>query len=147
MSAFLDAWPPHDGPETAPIRRASLREMQQPWRPSAMRVVLDKTASTSHLTATAYGYGLSVTQTCQFRAIVAHSGGLPGYGSLMRWLPDYGVGIIAFGNVTYTGWGNVVGRAIDRLAQTGGLRPREVRPSPALVAARDDVSKLVVTVG
>ena len=110
VSAFLDAWPPRDGPETGPIRRASLREMQQPWRPSGMRVVLDKSTSATHLTSTSYGYGLSVTQTCQFRAIVAHSGGLPGYGSLMRWLPDYGVGIIAFGNVTYTGWNNAVGR-------------------------------------
>ena len=76
--------------------------------------------------------------------MVAHSGGLPGYGSLMRWLPDYGVGIIAFGNVTYTGWNNAVAAAIDRLARTGGLSPRPATPSAALVAARDDVSKLVV---
>jgi CubicO group peptidase (beta-lactamase class C family) len=144
VSAFLDAWPPRDGPEIGPVRRASLREMQQPWRPSGMRVVLDKLTSATHLTSTSYGYGLSVTQTCQYRAVVAHSGGLPGYGSLMRWLPDYGVGIIAFGNVTYTGWNNAVGAAIDRLDRTGGLRPREVRPSTALVSARDDVSKLVV---
>jgi CubicO group peptidase (beta-lactamase class C family) len=144
VSAFLEAWPPRDGAETGPLRRASLREMQQPWRPSGMRVVLDKSTSATHLTSTSYGYGLSVTQTCQYRAVVAHSGGLPGYGSLMRWLPDYGVGIIAFGNITYTGWNNAVGAAIDRLDRTGGLRPREVRPSAALVAARDAVSTLVV---
>jgi hypothetical protein len=84
-----------------------------------------------------------VTQTCEYRAIVAHSGGLPGFGSVMRWLPDYGVGFIAFGNLTYTGWGRVTGEAIDRLARTGGLQPREVQPSAALVAARDAVSKLV----
>ena len=36
------------------------------------------------------------------------------------------------------------GEAIDRLDRTGGLQPREIRPSPALVAARDAVSKLVV---
>jgi hypothetical protein len=144
VSAFLDAWPPRDGPDTGPIRRASLREMQQPWRPASMRVVLDKSTSATHLTSTAYGYGLRVTQTCQYRTIVDHSGGLPGYGSLMRWLPDYGVGIIAFGNVTYTGWTNAVGAAIDRLDRTGGLLRRDVQPSAALVAARDDVSKLVV---
>ena len=38
-----------------------------------------------------------------FPFVVAHSGGLPGFGSQMRWLPDYGVGIVAFGNLTYTG--------------------------------------------
>jgi CubicO group peptidase (beta-lactamase class C family) len=144
VGALLAAWPPRDGAEGGPIGRASLREMQQPWRPSGMRVVLDKSTSATHLTSSGYGYGLSVTQTCQYRAIVAHSGGLPGYGSLMRWLPDYGVGIIAFGNVTYTGWGNAVGAAIDALDRSGGLTRREVQPSAALTAARDDVSKLVV---
>jgi hypothetical protein len=144
VALFLDAWPPRDGPERAPLRRASLREMQQPWRPSTTRVVLDKSAVSAHLTAGSYGYGLSNTQTCQFRSAIAHGGGLPGYGSLMRWLPDYGVGIIAFGNLTYTGWGNIVGAAFDRLERTGGLVPRQVVASPALVTARDDVSKLVV---
>jgi CubicO group peptidase (beta-lactamase class C family) len=144
VAALLEAFPPRDGPEGGPIRRASLREMQQSWRPSTMRVVLDKSTSATHLTATGYGFGLSVTQTCDFQAIIAHGGGLPGYGSLMRWLPEYGVGIITFGNLTYTGWNRVVGEAIYRLHRTGALLPREVRPSPALVAARDSVSKLIV---
>jgi CubicO group peptidase (beta-lactamase class C family) len=144
VALFLDAWPPRDGAEPGPLRRASLREMQQPWRPSTMRVVLDKSAMSAHLTSGSYGYGLSNTQTCQFRSAIAHGGGLPGYGSLMRWLPDYGVGMIAFGNLTYTGWGNTVGAAFDRLERTGGLVPRQIVPSPALVAARDDVSKLIV---
>jgi CubicO group peptidase (beta-lactamase class C family) len=143
VSALLDAWPARDGPETGPVRRASLREMQQAWRPSGTRVVLDKSTKAPRLTSTSYGYGLSVAQTCDFGAIVAHSGGLPGYGSVMRWLPDYGVGIIAFGNRTYTGWGQVVGEAFDLLTKTGGLQPRAVRPSTALVEARDAVSKLV----
>jgi hypothetical protein len=140
---YLDAWPPRDGPETAPLRRASLREMQQAWRPSASRVVLDKAAYTAQLTDTSYGFGLSHTQTCEFRAVIAHSGGLPGYGSLMRWLPDYGVGIIAFGSLTYTGWSTIVGSAFEQLERTGGLVPRQVAPSSALVAARDDVSALI----
>jgi CubicO group peptidase (beta-lactamase class C family) len=143
ISVLLGAWPPRDAPESGPIQRASLREMQQPWRPSAMRVTRDASANAPQLTSTSYGFGLSVTQTCDYRAIVAHGGGLPGYGSLMRWLPDHGVGIIAFGNLTYTSWNRVVGEAIDRLAGTGGLQPREIRPSLALIAARDDVSKLV----
>jgi CubicO group peptidase (beta-lactamase class C family) len=144
VAAFLEAFPPRNDSDKGPIRRASLREMQQPWRPSATRVVRDPQTNGAALTASSYGYGLSVTQTCQYRAMVAHSGGLPGYGSLMRWLPEYGVGIIAFGNVTYTGWGRVVGEAFDRLAATGGLQPRAVSPSDDLVAAQRSVSELVV---
>ena len=144
VGAFLAAWPPRDGPETLPVRRASLREMQQAWRPSFTRVSRDRATGVVQLTASSYAFGLGVTQTCDFRLTVAHSGGLPGFGSQMRWLPDYGVGIIAFGNLTYTGWGAAVGDAIDRLAKTGGLQPREVQPSKALVDARDSVSRLIV---
>ena len=144
VGALLDAWPPRDGPERGPISRASLREMQQPWRPSGMRVVRDTSTNAVHLTASSYGYGLGITQTCQFRTIVAHGGGLPGYGSLMRWFPEHGIGIIAFGSLTYTGWGRVVGEATDRLIATGGFQAREQRPSRELVAARDAVSKLIV---
>lgn len=144
VAVMMDAWPPRDGPEKGPVRRASLREMQQPWRPSGVRVARDGSTSGVTLASSSYGYGLGITETCDFRAVVAHGGGLPGYGSLMRWLPDYGVGIIAFGNLTYTGWGRVVSDAIDRMAKTGGLEPRQSAPSPALVASRDAVSKLII---
>ena len=52
-------------------------------------------------------------QTCGFAHVVAHSGGLPGFGSHMRWLPDYGVAIVAMGNLTYTSWGRVTDEAFD----------------------------------
>ena len=143
VGAFLAAWPPRDGPESGPIRRASLREMQQVWRSRPARV--NRTAAgTANLNAGGYGYGLGVSQSCTFDHVVAHSGGLPGYGSLMQWLPSYGVGIVAFGNVTYTGWGGVVNGAFEALAKTGGLVPRAVQPSPSLVDARDKVSRLIV---
>src|SRR4029453_2995713 len=45
VGAFLAAWPPRDGPKAGEISRASLREMEQPWRPSGMRVVLDKSTT------------------------------------------------------------------------------------------------------
>jgi hypothetical protein len=142
VATFLSAWPPGDGPETAPIRRASLREMQQIWRPSTASVTRDA-AGAIQLAAGGYGFGLGISQTCAFRHVVAHSGGLPGFGSIMRWLPEYGVGIIAFGNLTYTSWGRVVGAAFDRLAATGGLQPRMPKPSASLSEARDAVSQLV----
>jgi hypothetical protein len=61
----------------------------------------------------------------------------------MRWLPEYGVGIIAFGNLRYTGWGPAIDDAIEALARTGALQPRVVQPSPDLIAARDAVSRLI----
>ena len=61
----------------------------------------------------------------------------------MTWLPDYGVGIVAFGNLTYTGWTGAATNALEALAKTGDLHPRQPVPSPALIETRDKVSRLV----
>jgi CubicO group peptidase (beta-lactamase class C family) len=143
VAAFLSAWPPRDGAETLPIRRSSLREMQQSWRPSAARVTRDAAGATQ-LNVGSYAFGLNVTQTCDFRLMIAHGGGLPGFGSTMRWLPEHGVGIIAFGNLTYTGWTPAAMNAFEELRKTGGLQPRMPQPSTDLVSARDAVSQLII---
>ncbi|HEY0971937.1 MAG TPA: serine hydrolase domain-containing protein [Gemmatimonadales bacterium] len=143
VGAYLAAWPPRDGEDTGPVRRASLREMQQLWRsrPAAAALTAD---GTLRMSAGGYGYGLGVTGDCDFAHVVAHSGGLPGFGSLMRWLPEHGVGIIAFGNRTYTGWSAPVGEAFRMLRATGGLEPRQAQPSAALAERRDQVTRLVL---
>ena len=138
----LAAWPPRDEPESGPIRRASLREMQQIARFAGASSARDVSGATQ-MTASGYGYGLRVFQTCTFRHTVAHGGGLPGFGSLMQWLPEYGVGIVAMGNLTYTGWSRVTTDAFQRLEKTGGLQPRTVQPSPALREAQRSVTRLI----
>jgi CubicO group peptidase (beta-lactamase class C family) len=142
VSAYVAAWPPRDGPESAPISRASLREMQQIWRWRPATVTRTP-AGTVQLNAGGYGYGLGISQTCDFGHVVAHSGGLPGFGSQMRWLPEYGVALIAMGNRTYTGWGGVFNQALELMQKTGALKPRMAEPSAALLKARDEVTQLV----
>ncbi len=142
VAFMLDAWPPRDGDEGRVLRRASRREMQQVWRVNGATALRDATGAPS-LSAGGYGYGLGVRQTCRFRITVAHTGGLPGFGSLMRWLPEYGVGIVAMGNLTYTGWNGVADQALDLLAGTGALEPRQPQPAPVLVQMREQVTRLV----
>ena len=143
VAVFIEAWPPRSGPEAPPVRRASLREMQQIARPRPS--IVTKAANGGvQLNAGGYGYGLGISETCSFGHVVAHSGGLPGFGSQMRWLPEYGVGLIAMGNRTYTGWGGVFNTALELLEKTGGLQRRMPHPSPALTTARNDVSQLIV---
>ncbi|MEY4848633.1 MAG: Penicillin-binding protein [Pseudomonadota bacterium] len=142
VGLYLQAWPARDGADTMPLSRASLREMQQTGR--ERRATVGRTAQGEpELNAGGYGYGLRVSQSCRFAHVVAHSGGLPGFGSQMRWLPEYGVGLIAFGNRTYTGWGKPFDDALELLAATGALQPRIVEPAPALVRARHGVSALL----
>ena len=143
VGMFLDAWPPRDGPETGPVKRSSIREMQQIQRPRPAAITRGASGA-AQLSSGGYGYGLGVSGDCNFAHIVAHSGGLPGFGSLMRWLPEYGVGIIAFGNRTYTGWGGVSTQALGILLKTGGLVAREPQASAVLTARRDAVSRLVM---
>ena len=112
------------------------------WRPGVPSVVRDSTGL--QLTTAGYGFGLGVSANCEFAHMVGHSGGLPGFGSRMQWLPEYGLGIIAFGNRTYTRWGPPFTAALTELSQTGALRPREAIPAKALVAAREQVTKLVL---
>jgi CubicO group peptidase (beta-lactamase class C family) len=138
---LMSAWPPRDGPDPGPVRRSTVREMQQVWRPASASVTRDAVSGAVRLNAGGYGFGLRVWQTCDVAHVVAHSGGLPGFGSHMRWLPDRGVAIIALGNLTYTSWGRV---ADDIMAMLVAARPpRPAVPSSALLAARDEVSRLV----
>lgn len=140
---MLQAWPPRDGADPGPVRRASLREMQQVQRYSGATAV--RQSDGVLLSAGGYAYGLGVRQTCRFKISVAHSGGLPGFGSQMRWLPEYGVGFVALGNLTYTSWGGVGDQVFEALARTGGLEPRLPTPAPVLVEMRDKVTRLINT--
>lgn len=154
VAYMLDAWPArsdddydsHSGPTPAgdrarPVQRSSVREMQQMQRYGS--AFTNITADAQTLVASGYGYGLGVSENCDFRHIVAHTGGLPGYGSIMRWLPEHGVGIIALGSLTYTGWGSVVDQAFGILKRSGGLEPRTPQPSPVLELRRAQVTRLV----
>ena len=143
VGMFLAAWPPRDGEEASAIRRSSLREMQHLWSPVPSAVTRDRATGEVRLTSGGYGYGLRVAQNCTFRTIVSHTGGLPGFGSVMTWLPDYGVGIVAFGNLTYTGWSGIATTALETVVKKLDLHPRQPVASPALAGMRDKVSRLV----
>jgi CubicO group peptidase (beta-lactamase class C family) len=142
VGLMLSAWPARDGAESPVLKRASLREMQLVTRFAGGNAARNADGSLSY-TSGGYAYGLRVSQNCLFNHIVAHSGGLPGFGSQMRWLPEYGVGIVALGNLTYTSWGGPIDLALEALAKAGALTPRAVPPSPVLTAMQEKVTRLV----
>lgn len=144
VALMLDAWPPRDGPESPVLKRSSLREMQQIARFAGASANRSSQTNSLSMTSGGYAYGLRVSQNCLFNHVVAHSGGLPGFGSQMRWLPEHGVGIVALGNLTYTGWGGVIDQAFEVLARSGGLTPRQPQPAPVLLAMQQQVTRLVL---
>ena len=99
--AFLaDAFPARDGTEDGPLRRSSRREMQQIHRTITPSVTHHDDGSTEFKSG-GYGFGLGVSDDQTLGRLVGHSGGLPGFGSHMAWLPDHGVGVIALANLRY----------------------------------------------
>ena len=136
----LSAWPPRDDAETGPVRRSSIREINHLWRPANLAVrVKDGNIQAS---SSGYGYGLRISSDCRFEQIVGHGGGLPGFGSYMLWLPDYGVGFFAMANLTYAGPAEPINLALDVLLKTGGLQKRELPASPILTQTREHIFSL-----
>jgi len=140
IAFHLSAWPPRNDAETGPVRRASVREMAHLWTPSNLTASLTK--GVLEASETGYGFGLRVTTDCRFEHIVGHGGGLPGFGSYMAWLPDYGVGMFAMATLTYSGPAEPISQAWDEMLKTGALRRRESPPTPLQTQTRDHILNL-----
>jgi len=142
VAFHLSAFPPRDDEEQGPVRRSSVREMQHPWREFALTSTRSSPDAPLRVRSVAYGYGLNISRDCHFAHIVGHGGGLPGFGSYMIWLPDYGVGMFAMTNLTYAGPTAALVEALEILESTGALKPRELPPSPPLLSTRDAILRL-----
>jgi CubicO group peptidase (beta-lactamase class C family) len=144
---LVDAFPPRDDADAGPLCRASRREMQQVHRsfPTTHTMAIGEgdEAVPERVDGGGYGFGLFVTHDNRFDHFVAHSGGLPGYGSNMRWLPGRGVGVIALGNVTYAPMSIMGRRMLEIVDEHGAIRAAELRPSPALQDAAHRLAALL----
>jgi serine-type D-Ala-D-Ala carboxypeptidase/endopeptidase len=136
VAYLLSAWPPRDGTDSGPVRRATVRELAQGSNFPRLR---DRPAHADRTTCrqpATYGMGLNVAIDCDLGFTMSHSGGYPGYGSHVLLLPNRGIGIFAFANRTYAGpyvavWDAAV--ALDKAGLLG--KNRELPVSPALAAA------------
>jgi len=137
VSFHLSAWPPRNEDEMEPMKRSSLREMQTPQFPR-----LNSDASnyldTPCPVIAGYGYGLGSYQNCEGLKWVSHGGALPGFGSNYVFYPEYGIGIMAFCNLTYTSpWQlkEIEKLIFDKLE----LKPRELPVSKILNIKKDEI--------
>jgi CubicO group peptidase (beta-lactamase class C family) len=140
VAFHLSAWPPRDDVEAGPVKRASVREMAHLWTPANLNARYVN--GTIEASQSGYGYGLRVSADCRFEKIVSHGGGLPGFGSYMQWLPEYGVGMFAMATLTYSGPSQPISAAWDVMLKSGGLKKRELPPTPRQTEMRDRVFNL-----
>ena len=145
MRFLLAAFPARDEVEVGPVRRSSLREMMQPHSErtvASSRATPDVPAWVQH---DGYGYGLVAGIDSLLGYSVSHGGGLPGYGTFYRLLPDCNIGIVALSNVTYSAIYSKVSEAFEALHETGGLKTRVLPASQDLLDVQKGITDLYET--
>jgi hypothetical protein len=141
VSFHLSAWPPRSDQETGPVKRSSLREMQTPQYAELNANAKDFNGETC-ASIGGYGFGLGSVTSCNDIKRVGHGGALPGFGSDYRFYPEYGVGIMAFCNLTYTGAYPRID--IEKLLfNTLDLQPRQLPVSDILMKRQKQILELI----
>lgn len=141
VSYHLSAWPPKNDDDNGPIKRSSLREMQTPQFPRLYPNARDYNGDTCAL-MNGYGFGLGIATFCNDIKRVSHGGALPGFGSNYYFYPEYGVGVMAFGNLTYTG-PLPISKVEQLLFDKAKIQPRELPVSNILEKRKEQVLDLV----
>lgn len=141
VSFQLSAWPPRSGGDIGPVKRSTLREMQTPQFSDLLANATDFNGDTCAV-IDGYGYGLGIKEYCNNLKQVGHAGALPGFGSNYRFFPEYGIGIMAFCNLTYTTpWPyKKIGKL---LFENSEINPRQLLISDFLYERQDQVTKLI----
>ena len=137
-----DAFPARNDPDDGPLRRSSRREQQQVWR--------DRPPGSSHsgqgrvkLKVAGYGMGLMITHHDDLGLMVGHGGGLPGYGSHMRWIPHHGIGVVLLANVTYARMGDLSLELLELLHRHGAIPSAPSPIAPDLQRRTDTLVALL----
>ncbi|MBK8609359.1 MAG: beta-lactamase family protein [Chitinophagaceae bacterium] len=143
MAFHMSAWPPNNAKDDGPIKRSSVREMHHPWRMNAFDANFIFPDGRTCAITTAYCYGLGWMKDCDGKTYISHSGGLPGFGSQWRFMPEYGIGVVAFANRTYSPFTTVNIRVLDTLIKLAGLQPREIQPSKILEQRKNELLKIL----
>lgn len=138
------AWPERNDVEILPLKRSSIREMHQPARFISLNPNYTFPSGKKLTTAGAYTYGLRWMIDAEHKKNIGHSGGLPGFGSNWQFLPDYGIGVILFANVTYAPTSVINTAVIDTLVHMAGLKPRLTGISPILAKRQQELTKVIM---
>ena len=121
IALHLSAWPPSNAEDKGPVKRSSVREMHYPWNFNGMNPNYKYPDGRVCPAVSAYNYGLGWFRDCDGKIYIGHSGGLPGFGSQWRIMPEYGIGVVALQpDLCPDGLHHTV--ALDTLVKIAGLK-------------------------
>jgi CubicO group peptidase (beta-lactamase class C family) len=125
------------------LKKSSIKEMHQPWNFNNFSPNAKDISGKPCPNVAAYGYGLRWGKDCEQKVTIGHTGGLPGFGSNWKILPDYGVGIVSFANGTYAPTSAVNGIVLDLIVEKVNLKPRVFPISPILNQRKNELLALL----
>lgn len=141
----LAAWRPGHLNQPSIVEPATIREAGRGTVLSMVNTRPDGPGGKPCPVAYMYGYGFYVVNDCELGVMLRHPGGLPGFGSQVLLLPQDGVGLFAFANLTYAPvWQPIVAAAV-RLKRVGLLRGENPPPSGVLERAARNALRAYAT--
>ncbi|MBL9175783.1 MAG: beta-lactamase family protein [Verrucomicrobiales bacterium] len=143
VAFHLDAWPPRDGPDPGPVRRSTRREMHRPAEVLSVMTNLVTLDGFPNPRVAGYSFGLSWNQDARGVIWLRHGGGLPGFGSEHRFLPEYGIGLVSFANRTYAPMTAANAAAMEVLIGAARIPPRQAVASPLLKRRAAQVASIL----
>jgi CubicO group peptidase (beta-lactamase class C family) len=143
VALHLQAWPPRSVPDTGPLKRSSMREMHHPWQFAGVMANYRYPTGRECPSARAYAFGLRWVEDCEGRIMIGHSGGLPGFGSNWTMMPEYGLAVMSFDNITYGATSTLNTAVLDGIIAAAGLQPRELPASDILQQRKRELAALL----
>jgi D-alanyl-D-alanine-carboxypeptidase/D-alanyl-D-alanine-endopeptidase len=135
VAFLLDAWPSRDDVERGPVKRSTVREIVTGLNFAGGRMRPPAIGGVPCRQAVAYAMAWNVVDDCDLGRIVTHTGGYPGYGSVVMLLPDKGIGIFAFASRTYGAPSLPAFRALLALQKVAPVEDRRLPVSSGLANA------------
>lgn len=137
----LDAYPPRNDADDAPIRRASRREAHGTGILADLHVALAPATVPGEplvdASAGAYGFGWGRELSCKFDGLVGHGGAIDSHRADVSFLPAYGVGVVVLSNFGMANTSGLSRMVLEELRKTGALAPRVEPLDPAFSAAAE----------
>lgn len=112
-----------DLPNSVILKKSSLKEMHVPTNFNSLSNRGFTGSGEPCSNVAFYGYGLRIDQNCNQIRTIGHSGGLPGFGSDWKILPNYGLGIVTFTNGTYGGAALMNNQILPFIIEKADLSP------------------------
>lgn len=132
-----------DAPNSPILKKSSLKEMHFPANFGSMNNRGYTGSGEPCNNVSFYGYGLRIDQNCNQIRSIGHSGGLPGFGSDWKIMPQYGIGIVTFTNGTYGSAALMNNQMVPYIIEKAGISQIPFPVSPILKQRQNELVKLL----